>query len=296
VNRPSRFLIVLAPLAVGACASAPSPLTPAWRGSIGTANRGVLADGAQLARDADGLRWLRHDDRHWGVPRLTQAIASAARQVALERPGAPLYVGDLSTRQGGGPLAPHFSHRSGVDADLLFYLTTLDGASVDSPGFVHFGADGIGRDEASKRWLRFDVEREWLLVKALIENPTARIQWIFISDVAQAMVIEWALARGDSLETIRRAQEVMLQPHPGGVHDDHIHVRTSCSPEEIVAGCEPSGPRRAWLSYDLPAPEDSDEELALALLQPLETDATVSASPRTREPRTAEASRAKSPP
>jgi penicillin-insensitive murein endopeptidase len=193
-------------------------------------------------------------------------------------------------------LAPHFSHRSGVDADLLFYVTTLQGASVDTPGFVHFGADGIGRDEASKRWLRLDVEREWLLVKALIEDPQARIQWIFVSDVVQAMMIEWALARGDSLESVRRAQEVMLQPHPGGVHDDHVHVRTSCSPEEAVAGCEPSGPRRAWLSYDLPAPNDSNEELALALLQPLENSATPPATGWTRQARTSPASRAKSSP
>jgi penicillin-insensitive murein endopeptidase len=296
VTAPSRLLLAFAPFVLSGCAAAPSPLTPAWHGSIGSASRGVLAQGAELACDTEGLRWLRHNDRHWGLPRLTEAIASAARKVAHERPGALLYVGDLSTRQGGGPLAPHFSHRSGVDADLLFYVTSLKGAPVDSPGFIHFGADGIGRDEAGKRWLRFDVEREWLLVKALIEDPQARVQWIFVSDVVQAMMIEWALARGDSLETIRRAQEVMLEPHPGGVHDDHVHVRTSCSPEETVAGCEPSGPRRAWLSYDLPAPDDSNEELALALLQPLEAIPTASATLSTRQARSAGASRAKSSP
>ena len=94
---------------------------------------------------------------------------------------------------------------------------------------MHFGADGLARDEAHGRWLRFDVEREWLLVRALLEDPEARIQWIFVSDVVQAMLLEWALARGDSAETIQRAQTVMLQPNPGGVHDDHLHVRTTCS-------------------------------------------------------------------
>jgi penicillin-insensitive murein endopeptidase len=294
--RLSRCFIVLCPLALAACACAPSPLTPAWHGSIGTASRGVLADGAELARDKEELRWLRANDRHWGLPRFTESIARAASSVARERPGAALYVGDLSTRRGGGPLSPHFSHRSGVDADLLFYVTTLEGAPVDSPGFVHFGADAIARDESHQRWLRLDVEREWLLVRALLEDPQARIQWLFVSDVVKALLVEWALARSDSIEIIRRAQEVMAEPHPGGVHDDHIHVRTACSAEEVVAGCEWSGPRRDWLSYDLPPADQRDEELAIALLQPLDGNAGRSTSSRDGQERATATSRAKSTP
>jgi penicillin-insensitive murein endopeptidase len=263
-----RFISALCLLATAGCARAPSPLTPGWHGSIGSPNRGVLVEGAQLARDADGLRWLRGNDRHWGSPRFTAAIERAAARVAHERPGAHLLSGDLSTPTGGGPLPPHFSHRSGMDADLLFYATTLEGAPVDSPGFVHFGADGLAHDEVHARWLRLDLEREWLLVRALLEDPDARIQWIFVSDVVQAMLLEWALARGEPAEIVRRAQVVMLQPNPGGVHDDHLHVRTTCSVDEMVAGCETIGPRRAWLSYDSPPPGDRDADLALALMKP----------------------------
>lgn len=258
------------PFALAGCARAPSPLVPGWHGSIGTPNRGVLTDPAELRADAGGLRWLRGNDRHWGLPRFAQAIERAAAEVARERPGAPLCVGDLSSRSGGGPLSPHFSHRSGVDADLLFYVTTLDGVPVDSPGFIHFAADGIALDEARGRWLRLDVEREWLLVKVLLEDPEARVQWVFVSDVVQAMLTEWALSRGDAIETIRRAHEVMRQPKPGGVHDDHVHLRTACSPDETVAGCEPVGPRRPWLAYDLPPLAEDNEDLALALTQPLD--------------------------
>jgi penicillin-insensitive murein endopeptidase len=243
---------------------------PAWHGAIGQPGHGVLADGSEVRQDAEGLHWLRRNDRHWGLARFSEAITHAAATVARERPGGTLAVGDISTRSGGGPVAPHFSHRSGVDADLLFYVTTLDGEPVESPGFVHFGADTLARDEAHGRWLRLDVERQWLLAKAFIEDPTARIQWIFVSDVVKACLLDWALARGDSLETIRRAGEIMLQPHPGGVHDDHFHIRTACSPEEAVAGCEPVGPQRSWLAYDMPRPEESDEDLALSLLQPMD--------------------------
>jgi penicillin-insensitive murein endopeptidase len=264
---------VFAASATIGCAHAPSPLTPALRGSIGTPNSGVLREGQQLGRAASGLRWLRDNDRHWALPRFAAAIERAAARVARERPGARLAVGDLSTPTGGGPLAPHFSHRSGMDADLLFYATTVEGAPVDSPGFVHFGADGLALDEAHGRWLRLDVEREWLLIRSLLEDPEARVQWVFVSDVVHALLIEWALARGDSPETIARADEVMHQPHPGGVHDDHVHVRVTCSPEEMVTGCEPVGPQRRWLSYDLPPPEDRDLDLALALAQPLTREA-----------------------
>jgi penicillin-insensitive murein DD-endopeptidase len=267
---PSRFApAIFVALALAGCAPSPSPLAPAWHGSLGTADQGVLTAGAEVPRGSPGLRWLRNDDRHWGLPRFSDAIARAAGKVAAARPGATLTIGDLSAR-GGGPLSPHFSHRSGVDADLLFYVTTLEGAPVDSPGFVHFGADGIARDEAHARWLRLDVEREWLLVRALVEDPEARIQWVFVSDVVHAMLVEWALARGDSLEAVRRADQIMLEPHPGGVHDDHIHVRTACSGDEMAAGCASSGPRRAWLSYDLPPPAERDEDIATALLQPIE--------------------------
>jgi penicillin-insensitive murein DD-endopeptidase len=274
----SSLTFAIATAALGAllggagCARTPSPLAPVWQGSIGAPSHGCLANGCEVSADAESLRFLRHNDRHWGLPRFAQAIARAASEVTRERPGGVLEVGDLSTRTGGGPLAPHFSHRSGVDADLLFYVTTLDGAPVESPGFVHFGADGLAFDEAHARWLRLDVERQWLLAKALLENPEARIQWIFVSDVVQARLIEWALARGDSPETIRRAREVMAQPSPGGVHDDHFHIRTACSPEEVVEGCEAVGPKRAWLRYDFPPPFDTDAELAYSLFLPPEAD------------------------
>ncbi len=227
----------------------------------------------EIPRDAEGIRWLRGDGRHWAVPRFADAIERAAARVARERPGSTLALGDLSTRSGGGPVSPHFSHRAGVDADLLFYVTTLEGVPVASPGFVHVGADGLAR-EAHGRWLRLDVERQWLLVRALLEDPQARVQWIFVSDVVHAMLVEWAVARGESPEIVERADAVMAQPNPGGVHDDHIHVRTTCSPEEMVAGCEPVGTRRPWLSYDLPPVHDRDEDLALALFEPLDGSPT----------------------
>jgi penicillin-insensitive murein endopeptidase len=197
------------------------------------------------------------------------AIERAAAKVARERPGGMLSVGDLSTKN-GGQLMPHFSHRTGRDADLLLYMTTLEGAPVESPGFIHVGADGLAWDDKGKRFLRFDIERTWLLVKALVEDPEARVQWVFANRNVEAMLVQWARARGESGETVVRAMEVMLEPHPGGPHDDHVHIRTACSPAELVAGCEHTGPIRPWIEALDRASRDTstDWELLDAILRP----------------------------
>jgi penicillin-insensitive murein endopeptidase len=231
------------------CARAPSPLAPLLTGSIGLPHRGVLTKPTELPAEGVGYRLLAPtNERHFGTARFVAAIERAAAKVAHERPGSTLTIGDLSART-GGKISSHSSHRSGRDADLLLYMTTLDGAPITSPGFVHVGTDGLAFDEAEKRFLRFDVEREWLLVKALVEDPEARVEWLFASKPVEAMLIDWARARGESGDTIVRAMDMLLQPGPPAQnHDDHVHVRIACDPDEIAAGCEDNGPVRPWLA------------------------------------------------
>jgi penicillin-insensitive murein endopeptidase len=274
MTKRASLLIGLAVAALVGCGRAPTPLAPQMTGSIGMPHRGVLTDAAELPREGPGYKWLvreGRDDRHFGIPRFVAAIERAAATVATARPGATLGIGDLSTKR-GGQLLPHLSHRTGRDADLLLYVVTPEGAPVESPGFIHVQSDGLAWDEKNGRFLSFDVERQWLLVKALVEDPEARIQWIFASKNVRALVIDWARARGDSPDTIVRAMEIMLQPQPGGEHDDHVHIRTACTPAEVIAGCELTGPKRAWIEarylWTLEAPP-SDDELALTLLTPI---------------------------
>ncbi len=233
--------------AVAGCARAPSPLTPHWAGSIGMPHRGVLTLGVELPASGPGFHVLTENDRHFGTPRFVRALARAASKVDQQRPGSSLTVGDLSARS-GGKIPSHASHRSGRDADLLLYMTTLEGAPALVTGFVHVGADGLAVD-ADKRFLRFDVEREWLLVKALVEDPEARVQWLFVSKTVEAMLLDWARARGESGDTLVRAMDMLLQPPPPAQsHDDHIHVRIACDPEEAASGCEHTGPIRPWIA------------------------------------------------
>jgi penicillin-insensitive murein endopeptidase len=248
-------------------------------------HRGVLASSAELPSHGDGWRCLRDDGRHHGLPRFVTTIERAASRVHSERPGPPLVVGDLSAPH-GGRISGHASHRTGRDVDLLLYLTTLEGAEVESPGFLHVGADGLAWDEKGERFYRLDVAREWLLVKALVEDDVARVQWIFVSRPIENLLVEWARARGDSPETILRAMDVMLQPGPPAEpHDDHIHVRTACEASEIGTGCEPTGPDRPWiaaLDAKTDAAPDTTTELVSAILQPMQTSASPSHARATR--------------
>ena len=85
MRRGSTFLTGV--LAVGlsaGCARAPTPLNPAISGSIGTANKGMLRGGVNIANHGH-VRWLRSNDRHWALPRFAEAIGRAAARVAHER-------------------------------------------------------------------------------------------------------------------------------------------------------------------------------------------------------------------
>ena len=239
--------LALAALLASGCVGTPSPLSPGLGGSVGLPHQGSLTGGAMLAERGDGFVRFRKDGMKWGNPRLVSTIEHAAAAVRARVPGGPdLVVGDLSDRHGGRH-ERHRSHRTGRDVDLTFFALTPDGRPVPSPGFVKFGADGLGKPEGGNaRWLRFDVRRQWELVKALLEAPESNVQWIFCARWLEALIIEWALARGEDPELVWHAEVVLKQPGDSAPHDDHFHVRLACTPEEAVAGCD-GGPRWAWM-------------------------------------------------
>jgi len=185
-------------------------------------------------------------------------------------------VGDLSARE-GGRLTGHASHRTGRDVDLLFFTLTLEGEPLESPGFVRFGPDGLSRlpdERGGVKYVRFDVAREWLLVKALLTSEEANIQWLFMSAPLEALLVQYALAAGETPELVWRAETVLLEPSDSLPHDDHIHARTACLPGEAVTGCEGGGPYWPWMPR-LPSglPPETDHSLLMALLGPFDDHA-----------------------
>jgi penicillin-insensitive murein DD-endopeptidase len=272
-NRPRGRGAALAAALAGAlssgCVGSPSPLAPALRGSIGVPHQGVVTHAVGLKKEGDGYRLFRDNGVRWGNPRLVAAIEHAAAAVARERPGgSPLIVADLSARF-GGEVSGHRSHRSGRDADLLLYALTPAGVSVRAPGFVKYGADGLGvasYKEKKQALLRFDVEREWLLVRALITAPDANVQWLFLAGWLEALIIEYARARGEDPELVWHAESALLQPGDSSAHDDHIHMRIACTPDEAVAGCLGGGPYWPWLAQLPQLAPARDAELAEAIV------------------------------
>lgn len=258
-----QWLTILMVLA--GCSATPTPLAPLIRGSVGVPHDGVLTGGVALKRKGVGYRLFRKNGRHFGNPRLVRAIEQAAGFVQRMRPKSPpLLVGDLSARF-GGELFGHRSHRTGRDVDLLLYALKPDGRPVESPGFVKFGPDGLSHTDDGK-FYRIDIEREWMLVKALVESTEANVQWMFIARWLEALIIEYARARGEDPELVWHAETVLLQPGDSAAHDDHIHLRIACTPDEAVEGCLGGGPYWPWIAALPQLKNPPDEELAEALI------------------------------
>jgi penicillin-insensitive murein endopeptidase len=275
VNRGARGpTAALFALLTAGCISAPSPLVPGLAGAVGAPHLGVQTDGIELPTSGPGfVRYRPKGINHFGRARLVKALSSISAEMAKNDPAAPpLVIGDLSAR-GGGKIQGHQSHRTGRDVDLLFYYLTPRGARVTAPGFIRVESDGLALVPDTGELLRLDVEWEWKLVRALLDSPDIGVQFLFVSRTIESLLVEYALARGEPLELVLRAQSVMLEPGDSMPHDDHFHLRIACTPEEALAGCMGGGPHWEWLK-PLPAPADIDREmLALILAEPpLEPD------------------------
>lgn len=256
---------IIALAATTGCIDMPSPLAPQFSGSVGLPHHGVVTGAVPLDKKGTGYVLFRDDDIRYGTARLVATIAFAAAQVSRARPnGPPLVVGDLSARA-GGQTDRHRSHRSGRDVDLLYFVTTPEGVPMRSPGFVRFGPDGLAEVEKKKKFVRLDVARQWLLVKTLITTPSADVQWLFVSRPVEGLIIEHARAVGEDPELVWYAETVMQQPSDSAVHDDHMHMRLACSPDEAVAGCS-GGPRWPFLP-DLPTLEMSTDDEVAAIVE-----------------------------
>ncbi len=230
------------------CFSTPTPLAPGLQGSVGVPNQGVLTDAEELPTRGDGfLRYRPLSTHYFARPRLVHALEAAAASVASHAPGgAPLVIGDLSAKT-GGRIPGHDSHRTGRDVDLLFLVMTPAGVSAQSPGFVHFEGDGLALPEGSKEYVRIDIDREWWLLRSLLLSPEIGVQFMFVCHEVEALLIDHARALGESDDLVLRAETVMLQPSDSLRHDDHVHLRVACAPDEAASGCTGGGPRWQWL-------------------------------------------------
>lgn len=240
------FVIAVA-LGLPACLGTPTPLAPQLEGSIGLPHHGVQTNAVELpARGPGFVRYRPQGSAYYAQPELVAAVQHVARDLFERYPGPPLVLGDFSARS-GGRIPRHNSHRTGRDVDLLWFVTTPSGVPVRSPGFIHMGPDGIAIDPDTGAYYRLDLERQWAAIKAFLESDRVHVQWLFMSRPIEALLVQYARARGESDELVWRAETVMIQPRGALPHDDHIHLRISCTPETMVKGCSGGGPYWEWL-------------------------------------------------
>ena len=247
--RPGAAAILCATLTAAGCIGCPTPLAPQLVGSIGAPHSGVLTNAVPLPVSGPGyVRFRPRGSFYWGHPGLVQTIETVAAKLADQAPdGPPLVVGDLSARD-GGRIQRHHSHRTGRDVDFLWFVTTLDGAPVRSPGFVRVGSDGLAPVPGTHEFVRLDVQREWSLFKALLLSDASSVQWLFVSRDVEALLVDYARSRGENPELLWHAETAMLQPGDSAPHDDHVHLRIACSGEDAVHGCIGGGPHWEWLA------------------------------------------------
>jgi len=246
---PTRSLVLVLLMVAVAPAradhAAVAPVADAGSLSCGAANRGALAAPAQLP--AHGDAWVKPEPWKtravdFGTDELVGAIERAAAAVAAQYPGSVLGVADLS-RRAGGPISGHRSHQSGRDADLLYYALDAD-RHYFAPddvmpvytftGRAYYAEAPSWHKRIPERW--FDLARNWALVKALIDDPDARVTAIFVSGMIERWLIDYARTIGESRDTIARASLILTSPRGTPAHKDHMHIRVGCSRDDVAAG------------------------------------------------------------
>lgn len=180
----------------------------------------VLVGGVQMPLNGDTFR-LRRPQNAWGKPLLVEALQRASASVQVQTPQlATVMIGDLS-KEGGGCLPPHKSHRGGLDVDVGYYLR----------GAVEPRVLADARPET------LDADRTWQFLKAML--VTGRVQYAFVHYSLQPALYQAALRAGESQESLykllqyprpqERSQETPIRHLDG--HDDHSHIRLSCGDE-----------------------------------------------------------------
>lgn len=173
--------------------------------SIGAPTRGALWGGVRL-RSSDHIEPVT-EPYAWATAGTVAAIERAARIVRCRFPGShKLHVGSLSRRR-GGPLFPHRSHQSGLDADVGYFYAS---------GPVWY---------ASATADNLDVERTWAFIEVLYDG--GNVEYLFIDRRVQALLREHAEAVTPELITPLFDGTPQKQPlirHARG-HATHLHVR-----------------------------------------------------------------------
>lgn len=215
--------------------------------SIGTTRDGFIVGCKIMPLSGEYHRVLKIQSErgtNCGTDELVSGLLKVAKEVALASPkGGILTIGNIS-RVGGGDIPWSISHNSGRDVDIGFYLVGQNGQQVFPDGLV--SVDGMGKTMVNGIPARFDIRRNWLLVRSILRTPELPVQWMFISKPLKKMLIEYAKKIKEPKQLIEMANQVLVQPIRAKPHDDHLHLRIYCSKDDVLEGCQDKGVKRPW--------------------------------------------------
>jgi hypothetical protein len=199
-------------------------IAPVTGQSIGSPWDGELRDAVKL-RLGDGFR-IRRPHRSYGASHVVAHVQQALWSVYDRFPDAHvLAIGDLSAKDGGA-ITEHRSHQSGRDVDIGFYFTRVPDGYPAS--FVEGGDD-------------LDLGKMFAMLQAFArtaDEPTG-VAKIYLDFAIQGRLYKWARER----DVPKSYLDALFQyPHGRGAnaglirhephHDDHIHVRFKCAPDD----------------------------------------------------------------
>lgn len=177
--------------------------------SVGHPHAGFLINGVRMP---EGAEWsLGIPSEAYGTEETIEALIHCIRRVNQQFPNTPrVVIGSLS-RQGGGPLPPHKSHRTGRDADVALYY--LGGKwRWDQPAGAH----------------NLDRARSWAFLRAVITETD--VEFVLVDRVVQELLEEYALGIGEDPEWVRElfhgtasGERPIVKHVPG--HTAHWHIR-----------------------------------------------------------------------
>ncbi|HEY5922112.1 MAG TPA: penicillin-insensitive murein endopeptidase [Kofleriaceae bacterium] len=230
--------------------------------SYGKPSRGYLIDGVKLPDRGDGFTtremWSKRGNRY-GTDELVGLIKGVAKRMRtkLKVRDVRLVVADLSGNGGGAATLFHRSHQTGRDVDILYYTRDALGKPLEPQAMVEFTRTLAAKDESG---VTVDIARTWLLVKELLTADEAMVQYIFMyQPIAQALIEHAQLKKEDPV-IIARAIKACRQPGDSAPHNDHMHVRIYCPPEDRHFGCVDIGP------LELLAEREADKQRTLEMI------------------------------
>ena len=243
---------------------------PSESESVGASNSGRLDHGVSLP-SSDRIH-VRNDTNRYGTQELVDLLVWAEERVNAEAPGSRLLVGDLSKRR-GRRLRPHASHRVGRDVDVGFYLHDARGAPALNDHFVRLQRTGVGVERRSERELKWDDERNWLLIAAILGQDVVPVQYVMVIEPLHARLLEEGRRRGAPQWLLDRITEAAGPRRTGrgrfaryGTHDSHFHVRIYCDAND--SRCRDKPPFWDWIQQPAPEPTTARRRRSRSSMRP----------------------------